>query len=352
MYLEQIKTTTELHDLGDVKPELSGILSPVYSEDFVGKFIHEQFLEDARTYIQLYQNCGYWKWLLQNSQPYLEIDPSRPLNILDIGSGAGNTVFPLLEIYPNANVIASDLSIPLLKALKEYSQEHYGDKNLLVMQLNAEELVFEPGEIDLVIGGAILHHLFDPSKTIKEAYKALKPGGYALFYEPFEAGNQMLSLIFKELIEKNQRRSSDRQGGLKAKAKSFLKKQTLPPEESKIPDKVVQLFKLQMEDFEIRKNPDKTQPIFQRLDDKWLFTKSYFEKAAKSAGFREITIYPIHDTQGAFGNQIRTILSIGLGLDESALPQWAWDCANRMDNHFSDQLKEDLLLEGCIILRK
>lgn len=77
------------------------------------------------------------------------------------------------------------------------------------MQLNAEELIFESGEIDLVVGGAILHHLFDPSKTLKEAYKVLKPGGYAIFYEPFEAGNQIVKLIFERILERNEQFALD-----------------------------------------------------------------------------------------------------------------------------------------------
>lgn len=65
MFLAKIKTTSELHDLGTIKPELSGILSPLYSEEFVRKFIHDQFLEEATTYVQNYQTVIIGNGLLK-----------------------------------------------------------------------------------------------------------------------------------------------------------------------------------------------------------------------------------------------------------------------------------------------
>jgi ubiquinone/menaquinone biosynthesis C-methylase UbiE len=72
----------------------------------------------------------------------LQLPVDGPLTILDLGSGAGNTVFPLLDLYPNATLIASDLSIPLLRALRRKQVAEYGQRDCRVMQLNAEELVF------------------------------------------------------------------------------------------------------------------------------------------------------------------------------------------------------------------
>jgi len=66
------------------------------------------------------------------------------------------------------------------------------------------------------MGGAILHHLLNPEKAIKGAYRALKKGGYAIFFEPFENGNSILELAYSEILEKTEMPvSSERKNILK-----------------------------------------------------------------------------------------------------------------------------------------
>lgn len=54
---------------------------------------------------------------------------------------------------------------------------------------------FRPDSFDMVVGGAILHHPLDGTKALAAAYRALKPGGVALFLEPFE-GLAIVRVIF------------------------------------------------------------------------------------------------------------------------------------------------------------
>ena len=49
-----------------------------------------------------------------------------------------------------------------------------------------------PGVADLAVGAAILHHILDPAKVLASCHRALKPGGWAIFFEPFEAGNTIV----------------------------------------------------------------------------------------------------------------------------------------------------------------
>src|SRR5208337_3692469 len=133
---------------------------------------------------------------------HLALDPAGAPRILDLGSGGGNTVFALHELYPKARMIASDLSVPLLRILKANLERHHEAMSCSIVQMNAEEIVFRDDQMDLVVGGSILHHLFTPEKTLRECYRVLKPGGSAVFFEPFELGNQILALIFKQLIRR------------------------------------------------------------------------------------------------------------------------------------------------------
>ncbi len=329
MSIDTIKTTKELHDLGTIQSNWSGILSPLYGDDDVAKYIHAQFLEDASQYVERYQAVGYWTELLRASLGHLT--NSHPETILDIGSGAGNTIFALLDLCPDALIVASDLSIPLLKALKDfYDLQYAGNRNCVIVQLNAEDLVFEENQFDMVVGGAILHHLYNPELTLAQCRKVLKPGGAAIFFEPFEIGYQLLSLAMKYVLQRN--------------ASYF----TIP----RLPKDAKRLFQVLVHDFEVRKGSDKQAEIFQHIDDKWLFTHKYLQSAASHAGFTEIEVYPIHSSDRQFSNQMNTFMKLGIQSTFDALPQWVRDVFTELDCQFSSDLLPDLIIEGCIILKK
>lgn len=324
----QWRTTTELRDLGELHPEWAGILSPMYDEDEVRKYIHEQFLDDATHYVERYQNLNRWRWLLKLAQPHLP-DPS-PTTILDIGSGAGNTIFPLLEIYPHARIIASDLSAPLLRLLRDVRDERYPESDCTLMQLNAENLVFEPAQFDLVVGGAILHHLFDPQLTLEQCYKVLKPDGCAVFFEPFELGNMVTGLALKHLLMIN----------------DYI------PENAKLDPEMIQLFRSITQEWDQRKGLDKSSEEYHFVDDKWLFTRGYYERVAQQLGFREVSITPLSRPEKMFSTQVGSILQISKLRDLSTLPQWALFYLNQVDEQFTLDARRELMIEGCVILKK
>lgn len=327
------RTTVPLRDLGETRPEWRGIWSPVYDDALVASFLQAQFLEDASIYAEKYQHTAHWKGLLRASQRFYTIDEPTPM-ILDIGSGAGNSVFPLLELYPDAILVASDLSVPLLKILKDYLDCHYAHRSCIAMQLNAEQLVFEEDQFDLIVGGSILHHLFAPDKTIRDCHRVLKRGGVAVFFEPFEVGNQILALGLAHLADLNR---CPPDGGA-----------TIAPE-------VLRFFQAVCQDWRVRRGVDKAGEIYKFLDDKWLFTRSYFEKAARAVGFQRVTIYPhnpFEDNVTPFSSQVGVLLRLGLHRDLDVLPNWAQHYLAQMDSHFSRELCQELILEGTVILQK
>lgn len=330
MEIDGLTTTVELHDLGKIRQEWAGILSPLYGDDTVERYIHEQFLGEASHYVENYQSVAYWTSLLRNTQPSL---PSKaPEKILDIGSGAGNTIFGLLELYPEASIVASDLSIPLLQMLKQHYDSVYGDsRNCAVVQLNAEDIVFEPDQFDLVVGGAILHHLFTPELTLVQCHKVLKPGGCAVFFEPFEIGYKILALALRQIVQINE---------------------YIPSDYVRLPVKLVEFFTGMANEFDVRTGSDKSNEAYQHIDDKWLFTRAYFEKVCHSIGFRELILYPIHSVERQFSNQLNTFLHIGCQTDFSTLPPWVRDYVTMLDQQFSPEVRQEMIIEGCVILKK
>jgi ubiquinone/menaquinone biosynthesis C-methylase UbiE len=227
--------------------------------------------------------------------------------------------------------VASDLSAPLLKSLKDfYDQQYAGKGDCTIVQLNAEDLVFEQDQFDLVVGGAILHHLFDPTLTLTQCYKVLKPGGCAIFFEPFEIGYQLLAIAIKHVLQRNPDRPSD----------------------ARLSEDVERFFTALVKDIDVRKGSDKSAEIFQRIDDKWLFTQQFFESAARAIGFAGTEIYPIHGSESQFSNQMKSFMQLGLHSDINVAPAWAIETFVEMDGQFSRDLLPELIIEGCIILKK
>jgi ubiquinone/menaquinone biosynthesis C-methylase UbiE len=317
-----------LFDLGERgASRLRGIHSPIYDDAVVNQHIHAQFTDDASTYAAKYQDTDYWTSLLTTALQRTSFAAgSTGLRILDIGSGAGNSIIPLLRLFPQSLVIGSDFSIDLLLLLRDAVQSLGLSDSCRLLQLNAEELDFQSATFDLVVGGAVLHHLFSPDLAVKGCAKILKPGGVAVFFEPFENGNMLLRMAYQQILDH--------------------------PKASSIAARPASVLKSLIADFDMRKGRDKSAPIFRDVDDKWLFTTSYFHELSEKNGFSSCRIHPLHDTIHQFEAQTAVFLRLAAGLQRDSLPEWAWAIVRSYDASFSEDLKADLLIEGCILLTK
>jgi len=315
-------------DLGQTDSRLAGIYSTVRDTSTVEKFIHGQFLESAETYARRYSGVDYFQSLIQESFNRIEWKSKilENLKILDIGSGAGNSIIPLLRLCGQSEVIASDLSVPLLAILRKALIEKNLDSRCRVVQMNAEVLDFQSDSFDLVMGAAILHHLISPEKVIEGCARILKPGGVAVFYEPFELGNAMIKIIYRNLLE------DPRSLTIRPGIRRFLKEM--------------------WQGLHLLKGKDKSAPIFQKLDDKWLFSRRYFEGLGEKFKFSDVLIYPIHGIDQMFETQVKTHLRLGCEVGPDRLPSWAWKKIKQFDDDFSLEQKEEMILEGCVVFKK
>ena len=285
-----------------------------------------QFLEDAPVYASRYTATEYFAALIRNALERCGIELVAPL-VLDIGSGSGNSVLPCLELFPDCRIVATDLSPDLLRILgRHIAALGAGDRVALVC-VDATRDLYRAERFDLVIGAAILHHLIDPEAAIRGALRALRPGGRAIFFEPFEAGNAVLRLAYEEIL-----REAERGARLDARVRRLL----------------VAL----VEDFRVRAGSDKSAPLYAQIDDKWLFTRSHLEEMAARGGARAVLSYPLHDVASPFTHQTVTNLRLGAELPRDALAPWAWAILHRYDTAFSTEQKRDLPIEGAIVLTK
>lgn len=303
----------------------AGILIPEQDRKRAPIGITHQFLRDADNYAERYANEEHFRWLIQNALAGLDFGGAVE-SILDVGSGAGNSVFPCLDLFPEANLVATDLSPDLLAILKRRADAREDHGRLGYVCMDACSPYYRPGSFDLVVGAAVLHHLIDPAAALRAIHGALRPGGIALFLEPFENGHAILRLAYETLLAKSE------QPALSPDARRFLSAMAA--------------------EYRLRAGSDKSAEIFERIDDKWLFTPAYFRRAAKELGFSEPVIRPIHDTIAPFSRQTEVNLRLAMGLGCDGLPSWAWDVLAYHDTMFSPELRQDLFLEASIVLRR
>ncbi|WP_340201744.1 class I SAM-dependent methyltransferase [Ascidiimonas sp. W6] len=100
-------------------------------------------------------------------------------NLLDIGCGAGNYTLKMLSKIAHLNCTLVDLSKPMLdKALERVSAQT--NQNVQVLHGDIRDVTLKENQYDIILAGAVLHHLRDDKDwetTFKKLYKLLKPGG-------------------------------------------------------------------------------------------------------------------------------------------------------------------------------
>ncbi|MFD1630902.1 class I SAM-dependent methyltransferase [Pseudopedobacter beijingensis] len=99
--------------------------------------------------------------------------------ILDIGCGAGNYTVKALQKLPNMDCTLIDLSLPMLNKATERI-EKLTTGHITTIQGDILEVSLREHEYDVVLAGAVLHHLRtddDWDIVFNKIYRSLKPNG-------------------------------------------------------------------------------------------------------------------------------------------------------------------------------
>jgi len=96
-----------------------------------------------------------------------------PARVLDVGSGPGDASRALHARCGDAEFVALDLALPMLRRI--------GDGAITRVCGDAEALPFADGAFDLVHSSLCLQWCNDPGLAIAEFHRVLRPGGLLLF---------------------------------------------------------------------------------------------------------------------------------------------------------------------------
>jgi tRNA (cmo5U34)-methyltransferase len=103
----------------------------------------------------------------------------QAVHLLDVGCGAGNYSLKMLEAIPNLDITLVDLSRPMLdRAVQRIRAVSSG--KIETFQGDIREIIFDPGQFDIILAAAVLHHLREESEwqaVFLKFYASLKPGG-------------------------------------------------------------------------------------------------------------------------------------------------------------------------------
>jgi SAM-dependent methyltransferase len=295
--------------------------------------ISDQFRANAGDYHARYAASGHFEKLFTDALAATGVQVGAAPKVLDLGSGSGvNSVVPCLRLFPGAQVVATDLSAELLailaSSLAELGAE--GQVTCVVMDAMADHVA--PGAFDLVTGAAILHHLIDPDLGLRAAARALKPGGQAIFFEPFD-GYGLIRLAYQRILAEGRLRSGPLRGrGLDPRIESALRAISV--------------------DIAARTEPDPSAPHFPHLDDKWLFSQERITTAARAHGFAKVEFVPHNDQRHLYREIARIQLRLATGLDTLVLPAWALDILEEFDAALPSVVKRRAMLEGTIVLTR
>ena len=112
--------------------------------------------------------------------------------VLEYGCGPGSQSFELAR--RGAKVTGIDIS-PVAIEIARADAERQG-LAIEFAVMNAESTTFADGSFDLIVGGAILHHL-DLDRAYAELARLLAPGGRAVFIEPL--GHNALINLYRKM---------------------------------------------------------------------------------------------------------------------------------------------------------
>jgi SAM-dependent methyltransferase len=289
--------------------------------------ITDQFKANAEEYHRRYAASDHFQALFSQALAATALKVAeRPL-ILDLGSGSGvNSIVPCRRLFPGSRMVATDLSGELLAMLGAYALDNDAADEVVCVKMDAMSETVSPGAFDLVTGASILHHLDSPERGLNAAARALKPGGHAIFFEPFN-GWAIIRLAFERIA-----------------AEAALRGVALDPP--------VDVALHQLIDDVTERSAEAWTPALARKDDKWLFSRSRIEFSARAAGFAGVQFVPHNDHPSLYRDVAGVHFRLATGRDDLALPEWAMSILDSFDAAITLNAKRELMLEGTIVLTK
>lgn len=155
----------------------------------ISPFWREKYERDAKKYWDIFYKRHQEKFF--KDRHYLDKEWGHYFSgagrkvILEVGCGAGNTIFPLVARYPDIFIHACDFSPRAVSLVKKHKEFNEGQINAFVCDLTVDDLSEQipPTSVDVVTMIFVLSAV-SPEKmpiVLQNIRKVLKPSGCVLF---------------------------------------------------------------------------------------------------------------------------------------------------------------------------
>ena len=156
------------------------------------KLVQKVFSDVAFNYDLMNDVMSFGAHRLWKSKFIDIVNPSSSDKIIDVGSGSGDLVLEIQKRYLNAKIDIVDLNIEMLRE----GRKRIKKGNVSFYKQNAESLSFTNNSYDKYIISFCLRNITDIDKSLKEAFRILKPGGMYYCLEFSRPNSFIISNIY------------------------------------------------------------------------------------------------------------------------------------------------------------
>lgn len=141
-----------------------------------------------------------------NRAGFDELLAAESLRVLDVGTGTAQIPIELCRRPINCDVWAIDLAVEMLLLAEQNVREAALDGRILLEKEDAKELAYSDSDYDWVISNSIVHHIPEPSTSLAEMLRVLRPGGFFFVRDLLRPGtdNEVESIVRTYAGEENE----------------------------------------------------------------------------------------------------------------------------------------------------